>query len=160
MATPMLPSSTPAMLPSPHLYVPRLRTCSHTHTNLHWHCIHSSRTPPAQHASSSPHARNTTLLTPSLTLTADFVQELYLKELKAYKTPVVKDSDAQGHVLAFNQPKTPKSPEETELASSLKEYESMAVEVEGQEGAAVGVAPVVVDWLVDEEEDDEHAHGH
>lgn len=91
---------------------------------------------------------------------ADFVQELYLKELKAYKTPVVKDSDAQGHVLAFNQPKTPKSPEETELASSLKEYESMAVEVEGQEGAA-GAAPAVVeDWLVDEEEEDEHAHGH
>lgn len=73
----------------------------------------------------------------------------------------MKDTDAQGHVLTFQQPKTPKSPEETQLASSLKEYESMAVEVEGQEGAAAGAAPAVVeDWLVDEEEEEEHAHGH
>lgn len=93
---------------------------------------------------------------------ADFVQELYLKELKAYKTPAVKDSDAQGQVLAFNQPKVPKSPEESDLASSLKEYESMAVEVEGQEGADAksGATAVVEDWLVEEEEEDEHAHGH
>lgn len=93
--------------------------------------------------------------------TADFVQELYLKELKAYKVPPVKDADAQGQVLAFQQPKAPKSPEEADLASSLKEYESMAVEVEGQEEASAGGAAVaaVEDWLVEEDED-EHAHGH
>lgn len=101
-------------------------------------------------------------LTSSLSLLADFVQELYLKELKAYKTPAVKESDAQGHVLVFSQPKPPKSPEEADLASSLKEYESMAVEVEGQEGAdgKNGATPVVEDWLVEEEDDDDHAHGH
>ncbi|EON96826.1 putative atp synthase h chain protein [Phaeoacremonium minimum UCRPA7] len=101
-----------------------------------------------------------TFIAPTVSRRADFVQELYLKELKAYKAPPVKDSDATGQVATFSVPKTPKSPEEADLASSLKEYESMAVEVEGQEGAAAGAAPAVVeDWLVEEEEDD-HAHGH
>lgn len=121
---------------------------------MHRHIYHPNCT---RHRPYAPSA----LLTLQSSL-ADFVQELYLKELKAYKTPVVKDSDAQGHVLAFQQPKTPKSPEETELASSLKEYESMAVEVEGQAGADAkpGATAAVEDWLVEEEDDEEHAHGH
>jgi F-type H+-transporting ATPase subunit h len=93
------------------------------------------------------------------TRSADFVQELYLKELKAYKAPAVKESDATEHVQAFAVPKTPQSPEEADLASSLKEYESMAVEVEGQEGAdAAKPAAAIEDWLVEEEEDDGHGH--
>jgi len=90
--------------------------------------------------------------------TADFVQELYLKELKAYKPTPVKESDAVGQVAVFQLPKTPKSPEEADLASSLKEYEEMAVEVEGQEGAAAGQPAVVEDWLVEEEEEEEGEH--
>ncbi|KAM0609741.1 hypothetical protein ACHAP0_006602 [Verticillium nonalfalfae] len=90
---------------------------------------------------------------------ADFVQELYLKELKAYKTPVVKESDAQGQVQTFNLPKTPASPEEADLASSLQEYESMAVEVEGQEVAdAATPAAKQSSWLVDEDEPAAAAH--
>ena len=90
---------------------------------------------------------------------ADFVQELYLKELKAYKPTPIKASDAEGQVSVFSLPKTPKSPEEADLASSLKEYESMAVEVEGQEGGADAAPAVVEDWLVEEpEEDDAHHH--
>jgi F-type H+-transporting ATPase subunit h len=89
--------------------------------------------------------------------TADFVQDLYLKELKAYKAPAVQESDSVGQVQTFNLPKTPKSPEETDLASSLKEYESMAVEVEGQDASGSGATPVAEDWLVEEEEE---AHGH
>ncbi|KAI1479922.1 putative iron reductase domain protein [Daldinia eschscholtzii] len=97
----------------------------------------------------------------AISMWADFVQELYLKELKAYKAPPVKDSDSVGQVQTFTLPKTPKSPEETDLASSLKEYESMAVEVEGNEGAAANSSTpaVVEDWLVDEE-DDEGAAAH
>ncbi|KAI1467524.1 putative iron reductase domain protein [Daldinia caldariorum] len=93
---------------------------------------------------------------------SDFVQELYLKELKAYKPPPGKDTDAASQVQTFSLPKTPKSPEETDLASSLKEYENMAVEVEGNEGAAANSSTpaVVEDWLVDEEEDEEHAAHH
>ncbi|KAI1031559.1 hypothetical protein LB504_000839 [Fusarium proliferatum] len=86
----------------------------------------------------------------------DFVQELYLKELKAYKIPAVKESDAEGNVQTFNVPKTPASPEETDLAGNLKEYESMAVEIEGQDSSAQSGTPEVADWLEAEEEDEPH----
>jgi F-type H+-transporting ATPase subunit h len=87
------------------------------------------------------------------------VQELYLKELKAYKPAPVKESDAAEHVQQFNLPKAPKSPEEADLASSLKEYENLTVEVEGQDASADASKPAaaVEDWLVEEEEDDAHA---
>lgn len=87
---------------------------------------------------------------------ADFVQELYLKELKAYKPTPIKDTDSVGQVATFSLPKTPKSPEEADLASSLKEYETMAVEVEGQEADATKPAAVIEDWLVEEEEEAAH----
>ncbi|KAH6648401.1 ATP synthase complex subunit H-domain-containing protein [Truncatella angustata] len=98
-------------------------------------------------------------IAPTVSRRADFVQELYLKELKAYKPTPIKESDSVGQVQTFSAPKTPKSPEEADLASSLKEYESMAVEVEGQEAVAPGAAaPVVEDWLVEEEEDEPAHH--
>lgn len=85
---------------------------------------------------------------------ADFVQDLYLKELKAYKTPAVKESDAEGQVQSFSMPQTPASPEESDLAGNLKEYESMAVEIEGQDASAqAGQAAALPDWLEAEEED-------
>ncbi|KAI1485117.1 ATP synthase complex subunit H [Biscogniauxia mediterranea] len=98
-------------------------------------------------------------IAPTVSRRADFVQELYLKELKAYKPTPLKDSDAVGQVQVFSAPKAPKSPEETDLANSLKEYENMAVEVEGNEGAAgASSTPAVVeDWLeLEEDEEDDH----
>ena len=92
--------------------------------------------------------------------TADFVQELYLKELKAYKPAPVKDSDAVGQVSTFSTPKAPKSPEETDLAASLKEYETMAVEVEGQEATASAAEPAAEDWLVIDDWDAEPQKRH
>lgn len=94
------------------------------------------------------------------------MQELYLKELKAYKPTPVKDSDAAGQVATFSTPKTPKSPEESDLAASLKEYETMAVEVEGQESGTGDAEPVSEDWLVledwsaDPTAKDDKGHGH
>ncbi|KAI1375675.1 ATP synthase complex subunit H-domain-containing protein [Hypoxylon crocopeplum] len=100
-------------------------------------------------------------IAPTVSRRADFVQELYLKELKAYKPTPIKDSDSVGQVQTFSPPKAPKSPEEADLASSLKEYESMAVDVEGSEGATAGSAPAVVeDWLVIEEEEEEAGAHH
>ncbi|KAL2271259.1 hypothetical protein VTJ83DRAFT_630 [Remersonia thermophila] len=101
-----------------------------------------------------------TFMAPTVSRRADFVQELYLKELKAYKPAAIKESDAVGQVAVFNLPKAPKSPEEADLASSLKEYEQMAVEVEGQEGdaAAQSSAPALEDWLVEEEEEEDKHH--
>ncbi|EQB49697.1 ATP synthase complex subunit H [Colletotrichum gloeosporioides Cg-14] len=75
-------------------------------------------------------------IAPTVSRRADFVQELYLKELKAYKPAAVKDSDAQG-----------------------QEYESMAVEVEGQDAAvAAGGQPIQHDWLMIEEDEEEPHH--
>lgn len=83
------------------------------------------------------------------------MQDLYLKELKAYKSPAVKPSDAEGHVQKFAPPKAPKSPEETDIANELKAYEASTVEVEGQ--AEGGVVEKEVDWF-EEEPEEESAH--
>ena len=88
---------------------------------------------------------------------ADLVQDMYLKELKAYKAPPVKAGDAKGHVQEFSIPKPPPSPEEADIASELKAYESQVPEVEGQ-AAEGGAAAVEEDWFVEPEEDEE-AHG-
>lgn len=94
----------------------------------------------------------------ALTFTAaDPVQELYLRELKAYKPTPVKPGDAEAHVHKFAAPKAPQSPEEANLAGELSAYESQDVEVEGQ--AASGEAsPVEEHWFVEPEEDEAPAH--
>jgi F-type H+-transporting ATPase subunit h len=83
------------------------------------------------------------------------VQDLYVKELKSYKVPPVKPNDAEGHVQKWSTPKTPKSPEEADIASELKAYESSTVDVEGQ--AEGGAAEKEVDWF-EEEPEEETAH--
>jgi len=98
-------------------------------------------------------------MTPTAVRQADLVQDLYLRELKAYKPTPIKPSDSEGHVQKFSAPKTPKSPEEADIASELKAYESSTVELEGQ---AVGdeSAAVEEDWFEDEPDDDDHAKAH
>jgi F-type H+-transporting ATPase subunit h len=81
------------------------------------------------------------------------VQQLYLKELQAYKVPQVKPSDAEGNVQKFAIPKAPSTPEEASLADGLKEYETTQPDIEG---AAVEGQAVVEDWFVEEEEDEGH----
>ncbi|KAL7628364.1 ATP synthase F0 subcomplex subunit H atp14 [Parahypoxylon ruwenzoriense] len=97
-------------------------------------------------------------IAPTVSRRADFVQELYLKELKSYKPAQIKESDSAGQVQVFSAPKAPKSPEEADLANSLKEYENMVVDVEGSEA---GSAPAVLeDWLVLEEDEEETTTRH
>ncbi|ODM19206.1 hypothetical protein SI65_05823 [Aspergillus cristatus] len=88
---------------------------------------------------------------------ADPVQELYLRELKAYKPTPVKPGDAEAHVQKFTAPKAPQSPEEANLAGELSAYESQEVEVEGQ-AASGEAAPVEEHWFVEPEEDEAPAH--
>ncbi|KAJ5582470.1 hypothetical protein N7535_001090 [Penicillium sp. DV-2018c] len=88
---------------------------------------------------------------------ADPVQDLYLRELKAYKPTPIKAGDADEHVQKFSAPKPPKSPEEANLASELSAYESQEVEVEGQ-AAAGEAAPVEESWFEEEEEAPAAAH--
>jgi F-type H+-transporting ATPase subunit h len=84
---------------------------------------------------------------------------MYLRELKAYKPTPVKASDSEGHVQKFSAPKTPKSPEETDIANELKAYEASSVDLVGAEGSEEGAAPIDEDWF-EEEEEDEHAKAH
>jgi F-type H+-transporting ATPase subunit h len=79
------------------------------------------------------------------------VQDLYLRELKNYKVPQVKASDAEGQVKKFSVPKAPASPEETDIASELKAYETQAVEVEGASAEDGEVLPQE-DWFEEEDE--------
>lgn len=90
-------------------------------------------------------------------LTADPVQDLYLRELKAYKPTPIKAGDADAHVQKFALPKAPASPEEANLAGELSAYESQEVEVEGQ-AAAGEAAPVEESWFEEEEEAPAAAH--
>jgi F-type H+-transporting ATPase subunit h len=85
---------------------------------------------------------------------------MYLKELQAYKVPQPKPSDSEGHVLKFQAPAPPKSPEETNLASEMKSYEEQVVEVEGQASAGGATEPEE-DYFEDFKHFDkpEEAHG-
>ncbi|KAJ5095448.1 hypothetical protein NUU61_004804 [Penicillium alfredii] len=102
-----------------------------------------------------PVARRTFLT--SAVRQADPVQELYLRELKAYKPTPIKAGDAEAHVQKFAVPQAPKSPEEANLAGELSAYESQEVEVEGQ-AAAGEAAPVEQSWFEEEEEEAAAAH--
>ena len=61
-----------------------------------------------------------------------------------------------GHVQTFSIPAAPPSPEEADIASELKAYESQVPEVEGQ--AEAGGAPVEQDWF-EEPVEEEEGHG-
>jgi F-type H+-transporting ATPase subunit h len=68
-------------------------------------------------------------------MTADLIQDLYLRELKAYKPPPQKGPE-EGAVAKFSPPAAPKSPEEADLASEMSEYENSTVEIEGSSTGA------------------------
>lgn len=84
---------------------------------------------------------------------------MYLKEIKAYKVPAVKPSDADGHVQKFTMPKPPASPEESDITSELKAYEDQVPEVEGQSSGSDSAA-VEQDWFEEEVEEEEAGAHH
>ncbi|KAL8798391.1 MAG: hypothetical protein Q9182_006699, partial [Xanthomendoza sp. 2 TL-2023] len=85
----------------------------------------------------------------------DLVQDLYLRELRAYKPPPLKPSDSEGHVQTFSAPKAPQSPDEGDMARELKAYEDQQVEVEGQAAPGEGGTPEE-NWFEEEDDDEEH----
>ncbi|KAI9050853.1 hypothetical protein LZ554_004972 [Drepanopeziza brunnea f. sp. 'monogermtubi'] len=97
-----------------------------------------------------------TFITPTAVRHADVISEMYIRELKAYKTPAVKASDAEGSVQKFKAPALPSSPEEANIANELKAYESQTVEIEGQ--AEGGAAEIETDWFEQEPEEEEAHH--
>jgi F-type H+-transporting ATPase subunit h len=80
------------------------------------------------------------------------VQDLYLRELKNYKVPQVKATDAEGHVQKFSIPKAPASPEEADIANELKAYETQAPDVGAEATAEDGQVLPDEDWFVEEDE--------
>ena len=89
--------------------------------------------------------------------TADLIQDLYLRELKAYKPPPQKGPE-EGAVAKFTPPATPKSPEEADLASGMQDYENQQVEVEGQAPGETQSSPEE-DYFEDLKQfDEEEAH--
>ncbi|EEQ27898.1 ATP synthase H chain [Microsporum canis CBS 113480] len=83
---------------------------------------------------------------------ADPVQDLYIRELAAYKPAPRKANDADAHVQKFVAPSPPPSPEESNISADLKAYETQAVEVEGQGQEAGEPTPIEEDWLEMDEE--------
>jgi F-type H+-transporting ATPase subunit h len=78
---------------------------------------------------------------------------MYLKELSSYKPAPLKANDSEGHVQKFALPKAPPTPEEANLADSLKDYEAQQPEIEGQ---AAGGEAVIENWFEEAEEPEEH----
>lgn len=82
-----------------------------------------------------------------------------MKEIRNYKAPALKASDAEGHVQKFTAPKAPQSPDEGDIAKELKDYEIQQVELEGQVATGEVGAPED-NWFEDEPEDDDAPMSH
>ena len=78
--------------------------------------------------------------------------------MKNYKPPPAKLSDSDGHVQKFVPPKAPQSPEESNIASELKEYEAQQVEIEGQADEGEAEKWSWYDEAEDEAEDEQSGH--
>lgn len=81
---------------------------------------------------------------------ADFVQDLYSQEIKAFKPRTLTDKDAEGVVLKWAIPTTPKAPGEEVNVSELDSYSGAAVEIEGasgSEGAEAESSTTSGDWF-------------
>ncbi|KAI4166245.1 MAG: hypothetical protein LQ342_000131 [Letrouitia transgressa] len=89
-------------------------------------------------------------ISPSKALKADLVQDLYLKELRAYKPTPLNPADSDGQVHKFKAPTAPRIPDEGDIAKGLKAYEEQKVEVEGQ--ADEGAESKVEQWFEEDED--------
>jgi len=120
--------------------------------------IRASRSSVARVARQSLVAKRT-FITPTAIRQADLVQEMYLRELKAYKPTPIKSTDSEGQVSVFHIPTAPKSPEEVDIANELKSYEAQTVELEGQAEEGSETATDTGSWF-EEEEFEEEKGGH
>ncbi|KAJ4993938.1 mitochondrial f1f0 atp synthase subunit [Stagonosporopsis vannaccii] len=114
--------------------------------------IRASRQALARVARQQPTIARRTFITPTAVRSADLVQDLYLRELKNYKVPQVKASDADAHVQKFSIPAAPKSPEEADIANELKAYETQQPDVGSEATAEDGQVLPEEDWFVEEDE--------
>ncbi|GMF04393.1 unnamed protein product [[Candida] boidinii] len=82
----------------------------------------------------------------------NLISDLYIKELKAFKPTPVSAAEAESATKPWKLPVAAKVPAlEAEGADALAEYDSAAVEVAAEEGAAVTEEYKPDDWFVFEE---------
>ncbi|KAF8477531.1 ATP synthase complex subunit H-domain-containing protein [Kalaharituber pfeilii] len=98
-----------------------------------------------------------TFIVPTAVCQSEMVQEIYLRELRAYKPAPLKASDAEGQVKAWRSPTPPTPPTET-LVNDLTAYEAQAVEVEGQAETSSTVAEFESDWFEEDPEEEGGKH--
>ncbi|TFK47150.1 hypothetical protein OE88DRAFT_1666445 [Heliocybe sulcata] len=69
--------------------------------------------------------RNTRAISTSPVSHRDLVQEIYVREIKSYKTPAPPKDAHVGHVKPFSAPSAPKAPAlPADLASELSAYDA------------------------------------
>ncbi|KAK6527066.1 hypothetical protein TWF281_010260 [Arthrobotrys megalospora] len=87
---------------------------------------------------------------------SDIVQDLYLRELKAYKPTPPKANDHEGQVRIWKAPAVASTPDlgEASLTSDISAYQAQIVETESgvPDATAEGAAPVknADDWFDEE----------
>ncbi|KAF5092521.1 hypothetical protein D0Z00_004545 [Geotrichum galactomycetum] len=90
---------------------------------------------------------------------ADLIQDLYVKEVKAFKPAAISAADAASSVKSWAAPAAPAAPAvEGDVAAELAEYEAQAVEVESAKPVDASANAEVEDWFVIEEANDLHHH--
>lgn len=86
----------------------------------------------------------------------DIIQDLYIKELKAFKPTPISAKDAEGATRPWKKPVAPAAPGlEVDAASELASYESADVEVAAPSKNTAG-EQVSEEWFVLEEPEDDH----
>ncbi|KAF3937981.1 hypothetical protein ABW19_dt0205342 [Dactylella cylindrospora] len=97
---------------------------------------------------------------------ADLVQDLYLRELKAYKPAPPKANDHEGQVRVWNTPSAPAVPDfgEATLTQDISSYQAQIVETESgapdaSETSAASAKPLD-DWFDEEAAFAEEKEGH
>jgi F-type H+-transporting ATPase subunit h len=83
----------------------------------------------------------------------NLIQDLYIKELKAFKPTPLSAKDAESATRPWKQPVAPAVPTGEVDATQLNEYEAAEVEVASGSAAAEEVSE---EWFVLEEPEDNH----
>ncbi|SCW00597.1 LAFE_0C07712g1_1 [Lachancea fermentati] len=92
-------------------------------------------------------------------VSANVIQDLYLKEIKSVKLQPISAKDAEGAVKPWVAPQAPKIPQvEAQGADALKAYAEQDVEVAKEKGEEASNETDEQDWLVLEEIEDDHHH--
>lgn len=87
------------------------------------------------------------------------IQDLYVKELKAFKPISLTSKDAEGAVKPWTAPIAPAVPGlEADAATQLGEYAAEPVEVASAADAAAGANEASSEWFVFEEAEEEAHH--